>query len=244
MKILVDGLAGCTKMDGNDMFEALQSQDNVTIKLYNPVNVLKPWNGICRMHDKYLIVDNYGYMLGGRNTFNLFLGSYNSGYKNHDLEVFVWNKGNTKEGSIGQLKEYFNSVWELDYSEEFHVKPGFLDSVAGQEAVLNINSKNEVNDEKYKEYYLNEDSDENTSQAGKISLIANPIHRNIKEPRVWNTLKNLMLEAKERVYLHTPYIICNDTMYEELSQVANKNIETELVLNAPEIGANPFGCTY
>ena len=135
-------------MDGNDMFEALQSQDNVTIKLYNPVNVLKPWNGICRMHDKYLIVDNYGYMLGGRNTFNLFLGSYNAGYKNHDLEVFVWNKGNTKEGSIGQLKEYFNSVWELDYSEEFHVKPGFLDSVAGQEAVLNINSKNEVNDEK------------------------------------------------------------------------------------------------
>lgn len=80
-------------MDGNDMFEALQSQDNVTIKLYNPVNVLKPWNGICRMHDKYLIVDNYGYMLGGRNTFNLFLGRYNSGYKNHDLEVFVWNKG-------------------------------------------------------------------------------------------------------------------------------------------------------
>lgn len=35
------------------------------------------------MHDKYLIVDDTAYILGGRNTFGYFLGSY-EGHKNHD----------------------------------------------------------------------------------------------------------------------------------------------------------------
>ncbi len=243
IKILVDGLSGCTRMDGEPMFEVLASLPNVEIKIYNPVNVLKPWNGICRMHDKYMIVDNYGYLLGGRNTFNLFLGSYNSGYKNQDLEVFVWNKEDKASASINGLKLYFEEVWELPYCEAFRCPTNYLDSKKASQSIEKLLEINEENNLNYKEYYETQDEDENTYAAGAIKLISNPTYRTIKEPRVWNTLINLMKNANNRVYLHTPYVICNEYMYSDLKSIGNKSITAHLVLNAPEIGANPFGCS-
>ena len=38
-----------------------------------------------RMHDKYLIADGKRYILGGRNTYNYFLGDF-PGHKNYDRE--------------------------------------------------------------------------------------------------------------------------------------------------------------
>jgi len=39
-----------------------------------------------RMHDKYLIADGKTYILGGRNTYNYFLGEF-PGHKNYDRDV-------------------------------------------------------------------------------------------------------------------------------------------------------------
>ena len=41
-----------------------------------------------RMHDKYLIADGKTYILGGRNTYNYFLGDF-PGHKNYDRDVLV-----------------------------------------------------------------------------------------------------------------------------------------------------------
>ena len=46
-----------------------------------------------------------------------------------------------------------------------------------------------------------------------FALVSNPIHTGPKEPVVWYQLGELMKNAKERVKIHTPYIICNDMMY-------------------------------
>ena len=54
----------------------LSSHENVEIKLYNKANPLKPWKMMGRMHDKYLIADGKRYILGGRNTYNYFLGDF------------------------------------------------------------------------------------------------------------------------------------------------------------------------
>ena len=58
------------------------------IKLYNKANPLKPWKMMGRMHDKYLIADGKRYILGGRNTYNYFLGDF-PGHKNYDRDVLV-----------------------------------------------------------------------------------------------------------------------------------------------------------
>lgn len=88
IRILVDGLAGTVYLRGNGSFCALAAMPNVEIKFYNPVSLLKPWTLNYRMHDKYLIIDDTVYLLGGRNTYDLFLGSYVDTY-NLDRDVLV-----------------------------------------------------------------------------------------------------------------------------------------------------------
>src|SRR5699024_8743137 len=72
VKIIVDGISGLMDMKWNPWFHALASHENVKIKIYNPVHLLKPWKIQARLHDKYLIIDEKMYLLGGRNTTNLF----------------------------------------------------------------------------------------------------------------------------------------------------------------------------
>lgn len=68
VRLLVDGISGLLDMSGNPYFRALASTENVSVRIYNPVNLLKPWKLQARMHDKYIIVDDSLYLLGGRNT--------------------------------------------------------------------------------------------------------------------------------------------------------------------------------
>lgn len=53
-------------------FRELTSHPNVEVRFYNNINLLTPWRANYRMHDKYLIADDFAYMLGGRNTGDLF----------------------------------------------------------------------------------------------------------------------------------------------------------------------------
>ena len=88
VRILVDGMESWIDMEGNPYFYGLSSHENVEIKLYNKANPLKPWKTMGRMHDKYLIADGKIYILGGRNTYNYFLGDF-PGHKNFDRDVLV-----------------------------------------------------------------------------------------------------------------------------------------------------------
>lgn len=76
VQILVDGLYGTLHMEGNPIFYAAGTNPNIEIKFYNIPNPLKPWTINGRMHDKYLLVDDKLLLLGGRNTFDYFLGEY------------------------------------------------------------------------------------------------------------------------------------------------------------------------
>lgn len=74
VKILVDGLNGWYHLEQSPIFRALAAHAHVQIKLYNPIDILRPWRNQYRLHDKYVIVDDLGYILGGRNTHDYFIG--------------------------------------------------------------------------------------------------------------------------------------------------------------------------
>lgn len=63
-------------VNNSPWFEAMASHENIELKIYNPIHFYAPWKMQARLHDKYLIIDDQMYLLGGRNTFNLFLGDY------------------------------------------------------------------------------------------------------------------------------------------------------------------------
>lgn len=73
IQILIDGMDGTLNLSHSPLLGALTTLPNVEAKLYNPLNLLKPWRLNYRMHDKYVISDDTAYLLGGRNTNDLFL---------------------------------------------------------------------------------------------------------------------------------------------------------------------------
>ena len=72
----------------------------------------------------------------------------------------------------------------------------------------------------------------------KVSLISNPIHNRKKEPRLWYQLKEMMKEAKERVYIHTPYVVLNEKMYGEIKEIGSDIFEFKMLINSVAGGDN------
>lgn len=264
VKILVDGFSGLVRMERNEIFYALSSHPNVEIKLYNPLNLALPWKTQGRMHDKYVIVDDYGYILGGRNTFDYFIGSYPTDSRSHDREVFVYNTAHgTKrsgESSLGQVERYFDGVWNLDVCRLFHDDPKLAEKQAVREAVDTLHARYERLAQAQPElldgtakgsgaaespetilrrnrtlaYY-----EASTREAGKITLVSNPTGIYGKEPVVFYTLTELMKDAKESVTIHTPYAVFNSYMYAAMREV-NARVPVDMMINSVENGDNFF----
>ena len=59
---------------GQDMMASLlhAADRGVSVRIYNPINLLKPWNLQARMHDKYVIVDQKMY-LARRKKYDKFI---------------------------------------------------------------------------------------------------------------------------------------------------------------------------
>jgi putative cardiolipin synthase len=244
VKILVDGFSSMLYMDNNPYFIALSCHPNIEIKIYNRINLLKPWTIQGRMHDKYLLVDDIGYILGGRNTYDLFLGNYETKHGNYDRDVLVYNTSSKtdagKDSSLYRLEEYFNAIWALDICTLYYDN----ESLALRE---NVSSRIMELKERYDGIRSNKSNlfceysyDEVTYPTKKITLLSNPTGIYSKEPRVYHSLIRLMKNADENVVLHSPYVVCNETMYRDLSDICRMVPDVRMVINSVTNGSNPF----
>lgn len=240
IRLLVDGMESWIDMEGNPYFYGLSSHENVEIKLYNKANPLKPWKMMGRMHDKYLIADGKRYILGGRNTYNYFLGDF-PGHKNYDRDVLVVCDEPEKENSVNQLLEYFETIWEQEDSGYFHDNKKLANRKSVKNAVLELKNGYQKYFEENKERICDTDYTDETFETEKIALVSNPIHTGSKEPVVWYQLGELMKNAKNRVKIHTPYIICNDMMYNTWEEIAENVSDFSIMTNSVANNGNPFG---
>lgn len=234
VRILVDGIYGALNLHG-ERFDVLVAHENIEAKLYNTVNLLTPWDANYRMHDKYLIVDDRVYMLGGRNSTDLFLGDY-SDKVSTDRDVLVYREGSGETASICRLKQYFEQIWALSCNKTLKCNSP-KEAVKAQlyDHYLELQST-------YPESFLEPDWIGETIAANSVSLICNPITNTNKEPLLWESLCALMMEG-ENVTIQTPYIICNQEMYSGFSDITQAGTQVTIITNAVANGANPWGCT-
>lgn len=237
VEIFADGFNSFLQMEGNEYFYALSSHPNIKIIIYNKINLLTPWKGLGRMHDKYLIVDDRAYILGGRNTFGYFLGDY-QGHKNYDRDVLVYNTG-SESSSIYQVKEYYNYISKMECCSLFHDKESIGKRDKVKKATEELKERYENLLEKYKGF-LDQPYDyrSNTYETNGINLLSNPTGVYSKEPVVLYGLMELAKGAKTEVKIHTPYIICDDDMCKELKEIGEK---TTIMTNSAENNGNLFG---
>lgn len=240
ISILVDGFPYLTSMWGNPYFLALAGMKSVEIKIYSPVRPWKPWAFMGRLHDKYLIVDDVGYILGGRNTFDYFLGDQ-PGYKNYDWDVFVYTqKSKGDRTSLNQVEEYFTSVWERPECKVMGKSFFWKINLSVKTAKKELETLYQEVEKEHSSWLETVDYKEKTLPVNHIELISNPTHRFAKEPVVFYTMTELMKQAKEEVVFHTPYVICDTWMLEQLEAVCAQ-ADTVMMTNSVANNGNPFG---
>lgn len=239
VQILVDGISGAVRMEGNPLFYTVSSHPNMEIRLYNKLNPALPWKTQGRMHDKYVIADDLAYILGGRNTFDYFIGDYPTENRSHDREVLVYGTDRGRKGkSLIQLENYFDGMWNHRETSVFHKdsKLANREDVKGEAALLKerYRSIRESRPELFEPF----DYEPVTHETEKISLLANPTGIYGKEPAVFYKMMELMSQAEKRVIIQTPYIVCNSYMLEELAALKREVPDTRILINSVENGDN------
>lgn len=244
VQILVDGFSGLVRMTGRSLFQAVGSHPNIEIRHYNPINLLEPWKTQGRMHDKYVIVDDIGYILGGRNSFDYFIGTYGTEHESLDREVLVYNSAHgTEEGnksSLHEVESYFEGVWNLDVTKPFADSEETTEkkSVRDDREMLRERMKTLRKDNP--ELFEQPDYEDRTFETEGICLVSNPTGIYGKEPMVFYQLTKLMEAAGKETAIHTPYLVCNTYMEKRLKEVNGAVPAMKIVFNSVENGDNFF----
>lgn len=95
----------------------IQRTNNFEIKVFNPLNVLNPFDQTYRNHDKLFVVDGRYAIIGGRNVSGSYFGRAENGLPNlRDVDVLI----SGEEVQVPQ--KYFHTLWK----ENDHVKTRYL----------------------------------------------------------------------------------------------------------------------
>lgn len=240
VSIVTDGVPYVTSIWGNPYFLALAGQENVEIKIYNPLRFWQPWKLMGRLHDKYLIVDRSMYILGGRNTYDFFLGDQ-PGYQNYDWDMLVCVPEGKKDTSLEQVRDYFSSVWKISDCKLYGKSPIWKWNPSVKTAEGELRRRYKEIAKEHPDWIMEKDYTEETVEVKKMTLLSNPTHVYAKEPVVFYEMTELMKQADHEVLFHTPYIICNDWMMRQLVEVCEGEKEIRMMTNSVANNGNPFG---
>lgn len=243
VRLLVDGLTSLVHMAGEAEFYAVAAHPLVDIRLYNTPAVWAPWTLNGRYHDKIIVIDEQLLLLGGRNTYDFFLGDYATASPSHDREALVYNP----VGAAGQLpaasaiaeaRRYVDGVWSSpDVTGGFEepdagVDPGEVE--AAREALLQHASDlaGRLPPRTDRGFW-----EGRTLPVDNVTLVANPTHPWAKEPVIWAVQTRLMHAATRQVVVQTPYYVASDAMNADLAAVA-RGREVVVLVNSVTTGDN------
>ena len=84
VRVIVDGLNVFFRIcKTSGVFFSPRGGVQNEVRFYDPIDLLRPWKLNYRLHDKYLIARREQHILGGRNSNDLFLGSYQVNCNTH-----------------------------------------------------------------------------------------------------------------------------------------------------------------
>lgn len=236
VRLIIDGFSAQLHLKNNSTFQALAANENIEVKFYNPIRLTRLWTANYRCHDKYIIIDRSAYLIGGRNTSDLFLGNGGKTRQNIDRDVVVYGNGSS-EGSVSTLLNYFSDIWSLDTNYEFRVN-GEKKKVKDAASAL-CERWNRIMDAGQ---ITPIDWERETILANGVSVLSGDCTPWNKAPTLMNTLAALMQKGETDTVLQTPYMICNRAMYDALREAFSQTEQVQIITNAPQSGANPWGC--
>lgn len=243
VRLMVDGINAWLKLERSDLFGAFSTHQNIEIRFYNPIRLTKLWKLNYRMHDKYLIADDTAYILGGRNSNNLFLGAYRDTY-NIDRDLYVLEKADAaqekEQNSLQDIKAYFEEIWAQPDQKTFRKK----ETAKTEEGLALLREHYKELQTAYPEAFSDTATllTQDLIRVESIQFLHNPLYADEKVPVVYQRICQEM-EKGEDILIQTPYIICDKGMYADLTALSKAGKQIDIITNAVESGANPWGCT-
>ena len=237
--ILLDGFYGFFNTFGEEHFKALVKDPNIRMRKYNKINLLLLYKSNYRLHDKYMIIDDRLYILGGRNISSEFLGDFTDKKHSHDRDILIFEPKRLRgaEGtSLQALQDYWDTMWVLPTCKEYRYS----------RHSKKVDRATETLHEIYRDYsarhaFEKVDWGAVTSEAESVRLISGEKAPNNKEPLVYAQLFHEMIGGRE-ILIQSPYIVCSAAMFRDLSVLTiSRNRKVSILTNAPESGANPWG---
>ena len=240
IKVLIDGVDAEIVLRGSVNFKSFLCHKNIEVKYYNPFLFSALWKINYRLHEKYLIVDDTVFILGGRNTHNVYLGKETEkSQSDRDILIYITNKNH--ESSLNKLKVHFETLWGMD---ECLLLSGNMDSrkyKGIQEELLAHWQKVQT---RYGNGSLNPDLYAMTMEVNGIWLLTGNSGVGNKKPIIWKQLCGLMKSGKREVLIQTPFVMCDTWMYSELAEVCRRVDSVGLITNSYENIVNPLGSDY
>lgn len=234
VRLLVDGISGFFRMKGNDLFHAMAAHPNIEIRIYNMLNPLLPWKTMGRMHDKYILADNSVCILGGRNTFDYFIGEYPVNHRSYDREALIYNSGDFDQSVLKEIRDYFENIWAMEEVSVFKADSAQKDYESFYaELSTRYDSLFSANPALFQPF----DYMALTEPTQGVWLISNLTGLYVKEPAVFQQLYELMRLTENDIIIHSPYAVLNDYMQKSLENISSKTPVT-LMINAVENGDN------
>ena len=244
VRFILDGIFHHLEGNLKDVIYAFSNHPNIELKFYEPFNILKPWTWNNRLHDKFIIVDNKMAIIGGRNIGDKYFAKDDTNIQvvnDRDVLILNTNIDNYLNSVIFQMEDYFNLVWQHDYS----VYPKKIltnrQIRKGEEKAEDLRDRLESIRNSNPEIFENNFNwEENTFPTRKITLIHNPIERINKEPWVYYELINLARNSKKSILIQSPYIIPTGNMVKTLDINSIKVDNIDILTNSLYSSPNPF----
>ena len=229
IRIIIDGLIGPINLRNAPEIFALGSHPNVEIRLYNPVNLLRPWTLNARYHEKFFVADDEWLILGGRNIADEFLSQEGNPLYNYDQDIFLRRSG---EGvsACDQVAAYFDRMWDSTWCGTAYAE----DSPRAREAAQRLRDS-------WRDYAAVHDLTLDLSgfvPVRRSVLITGDIAPVPKAPVVYEKLLDLMGRAEERVILQSPYFVMDAPMRDGLAQVCGLETDMTIFTNSAATGNN------
>lgn len=247
VRILVDGTSDQLRLQYGRWFRALTSHPNIEAKIYNPVHLWNPWAWNYRLHEKYLILDQEAFILGGRNSFNSFLGQDFS-YSNEDRDVIIRAISGTADVGRGTphgtvcsaaeaLSRRFDALWNLPESRRLI----FDKRNKNREKRLSVFRQRWADIEREKDEQMRGSSWNNLQYTtDRLDLIMSAGRAWNKNMDMWNAL-SVVISGADDAIVETPYLICSRQMYHSLERAADGASDIRFIVNSPENDCNPWG---
>ena len=230
VRLLIDSYKG-GDLNSNGWLRYLSTLENAEIKLYNPLNPFMPWRSQSRMHEKYMIFDGQTYIIGGRNTNDIFLGEYDKENMNSDREILVYTENPTEGSTVCQLRSYFEDYFAHEHCETYKYSKG--------KSAETVRERYESLKTLYPSAFDTLDMNGITYPVGKLTLLTGETVTGKKAPNIWYQMVDIMLRGED-IVIQSPYVMLGKEMSEDLKAVAFSR-SVDLMVNSPLTGANKFG---